>query len=234
MSKSFISYPLTHGLLADLSADEFPTQLWGWNQGILNLPDIGTHFGFVYQGEPVLMTPTSGVFVLKPGMYFSLPGSARLLGAGSGIAITRLGYEGVFSIGGPLEKTGKLLYIDGAMDSLLIPPPMLGDPCLNGLYFPAGISQTQHTHPSMRVGMVVSGRGECVTPDEVIPLTPGVVFVIPALSLHSFRTTDSPMVVCAYHPDSNCGPTHEAHPMILKTMINGVSATHLKEIRTCG
>ncbi len=82
--------------------------------------------------------------------------------------------------------------------------------------------------------MVVSGQGECITPDEVIPLEPGQVFVIPAGSLHSFKTTDSPMVVCAYHPDSDYGPTHEAHPMILRTMVNGISASQLEGIRTRG
>lgn len=228
---NFIPYPLTHGLLADFSFDEFPTQLQAWSDGWLDLQDIGTHYGYVYQGELTIQF-LSGLFVLKPGMYFSLPGAGTLLGNGQGIVITRLNYQGVFSIGGPIESTGRLLYIDGCRDSLLIPPVVKGDPCLNALYFPPGINQTQHTHPSMRLGIVVSGRGECITPDEVTPLTPGQVFVIPAGGLHSFKTTDSPMIVCAYHPDSDYGPTHEAHPMILRTMVNGISASQLEGIRT--
>ncbi len=99
---NFIPYPLTHGLLADLSTDEFPTQLRGWNNGTLYLPNTGTHFGYIQQGGlDILDLPNRGFFSLKPGMYFSLPGAGTLLGGGQGIVITRLGYKGMFSIGGP-------------------------------------------------------------------------------------------------------------------------------------
>ncbi len=228
---NFIPYSLAHGPLADFSNDEFPTQLCAWSDGWLELQGSGTHYGYVYQGQLTIQV-SSGLFVLKSGMYFSLPGAGTLLGDGQGIVITRLGYKGVFNIGGPIEPEGRLLYIDGCRDSLLIPPVVRGDPCLNALYFPPGINQTQHTHPSMRIGMVVSGQGECITPDEVIPLEPGQVFVIPAGGLHSFKTTNSPMVVCAYHPDSDYGPTHENHPMINRTWVNGISAANLEAIRT--
>lgn len=233
MTKAFIPYPLTHGLLVDLSKDEFPTALIHWNQGILRLTASHhvTYFGYVYRGEPLLKT-SAGDFTLREGMYFSLPGGGTLLGEGQGIIISRLGYQGMFSIGGPIEPEGRLLYIDGCRDSLLIPPVLKGNPCLNGLYFPSGINQTPHTHPSMRIGMIVSGYGECVTADEVFPLEPGQVFVIPAGGLHSFRTLDSPMAVVAYHPDSDVGPTNESHPMVNRTLVNGVSAKFLKEIQT--
>ena len=233
MPKAFISYPLHHGLLADFSNDEFPSQLWGYNKTVLNLDSGNTHFGYVYRGR-VILHSSSGVFTLKQGMYFSLPGSGTLFGEGQGIVITRLGYQGMFSIGGPIESAGRLRYIDGCRDSLLIPPVMKGDPCLNALYFPCGIQQTQHFHPSMRIGMVVSGSGECLTADEIIPLESGQVFVIPSGGLHSFRTTDTPLIVCAYHPDSDCGPTDEVHPMINRTLVNGVSASLLEGIRTRG
>lgn len=229
-TKSFIPYSLTHGLLADLSNDEFPTRLRGFDGGWLTLLTAGTHYGYIWEGEPILMIE-AGTFQLAAGMYFSVPGEGKLLG-GKGIVITRLGYQGVFSIGGPVEPTGRLLYIDGCRDSLLIPPVMQGDPCLNALYFPDGIDQTPHTHSSVRVGMIVSGRGECITPDETISLKPGQVFVIPAGGLHSFRTTDSPMVVIAYHPTSETGPTHELHPMRRSTLVNGVSSSQLQEIAT--
>ncbi len=233
LNKAFVPYPLDHGLLADLSLDEFPTQLCGFTRKVhtLDLCTNGSHFGYVHEGQ-VILHCASGVFTLRAGMYFSLPGSGTLFGEGQGIVITRLGYQGMFSIGGPIESTGRLLYIDGCRDSLLIPPVMKGDPCLNALYFPPGINQTPHTHPSMRIGMIVSGRGVCVTADEVIPLMPGQMFVIPAGGLHSFRTEDSPMVVVAYHPDSDCGPTDESHPMVNRTWINGISASQLEEIRT--
>lgn len=51
---NFISYELDHDLLEDLSNDEFPTQLLGFNEhqdDELILPKNGTHFGYVHAGE---------------------------------------------------------------------------------------------------------------------------------------------------------------------------------------
>jgi hypothetical protein len=53
----------------------------------------------------------------------------------------------------------------------------------------------------------------------LIPLSSGTLFVIGSGTLHSFHTAESPMVVLAYHPDSDFGPTHENHPMINRTII---------------
>ncbi len=230
-TESFISYQLSHGLLANMKDDAFPTQLWGCSYDRLDLPDKGTHFGYVYEGT-LTIEHAAGKFNINEGMYFSAPGSTVLSGDGSGIAITRLDYNGFFNLGGPVEAQGRLKYIDGCTDSLLIPPVMMGDGCLNLLYFPMSINQTLHTHPSMRVGMVIRGKGECITPDCVITLEPGCVFVIPAEGHHGFRTTDNEMSVVAYHPDSDFGPTHEFHPMINRTIVGGISANAIVEIRT--
>lgn len=235
MTRSLIFSPFTHGLLADLRHDEFPTLLHGWdNDELIYFPNE-TNYGYVYSERAIISCDAShSFFVLHPGMYFSLPGTGSLLGEGQGIVITLLGCKGVFSVGGPIEPEGRLRYIDGCKDSLLIPPVVKGDPCLNALYFPPGINQTPHTHPSMRIGMIVSGSGEYITLDKIIPLEPGQVFVIPAGALHSFRTTDQPMVVVAWHPDSDYGPDHEDHPMINRTWIDGVSASQLEKIKTRG
>lgn len=230
-AESFISYPLSHGLLADMQADVFPSQLRACSYDRLQLGAGATHFGYVHEGSLTLQH-ASGAFVLKSGMYFSAPGEAVLAGDGAGIVISRLGYDGFFQIGGPVESKGRLKYIDGCTDSLLIPPVMMGDACFNLLYFPTGIDQTLHTHPSMRVGMVIRGQGECITPTGTIPLRAGQVFVIPTDGVHGFRTTDSEMSVVAYHPDSDFGPTHETHPMINRTIVNGLSASKIDEIRT--
>jgi len=231
VTASFYSYPLVQGLLADMGADIFATRLYGFAGGNLQLDPAATYFGYVFEGQCTLRCD-AGEFTLGAGMYFSIPGGGSVSGRGKGIAMARLGCRGFFQIGGPIEATGRLKYIDGCTDSLLIPPVMLGDPCLNQLYFPPGIDQTQHTHPSMRVGMVVNGSGVCITPRETIPLNPGQVFVIPANGLHSFRTDESPMTVIAYHPDSDFGPTHENHPMINRTMVDGESAARIARIRT--
>jgi mannose-6-phosphate isomerase-like protein (cupin superfamily) len=214
---AFSPYPLGQGLLEDLCDYEFPTRVSAWNSAVLSLDSGGTHFGFVYSGAPTLCF-ASGKFPLSPGMYFSVPG-AMSIQKGSGIAISRLSYHGFFHLGGPIEDRGRLRYIDGCTDSLIVPPVMRGDACLNLLHFPPHTQQTPHTHPSIRVGVVVRGGGTCVTPARQIALTPGLAFVIRAGSLHSFHTQDSELLVIAYHPDSDFGPTHENHPMINRTIL---------------
>lgn len=148
------------------------------------------------------------------------------------LVLVTSGYRGMCMVGGELEVQGRLQYIDGCTDSLLIPPVKMGDPCLNHLHFPAGVEQSAHTHPDIRVGMITRGRGECVTPWGNTQLYPGVLFIIHPLGaeklvgldgnehfvgVHSFRTTDSSMDVVAFHPTSDYGPTDEQHPMILQT-----------------
>ena len=210
----FLPFDLTASI--DLRDGPFPTAAAGWT-GSLELPDSGTHFGYVFAG-PTAVSNSAGKFQLQTGMYFAVPGRVSVQG-GSGLAVSRVGFHGFFQVGGPIERTGRLRYIDGCTDSLLIPPVSLGDPCLNLLHIPPGTRQTAHTHPSVRVGLIVRGSGECVTPDGRSPLHPGLAFVIPAGSRHSFHTYEDELLVIAYHPDSDFGPTHECHPMVNRTII---------------
>ena len=230
MMNSFCTFELDTVCLANSCDDQFPTALHAWKEDALELFDNGTHFGFVSCGNPVLRT-RNGEFVLSEKMYFSVPGNFSIAG-GSGIVVTRLDYQGLFSIGGRIETTGRLRYIDGCTDTLLIAPPVLGDPCLNALYFPKNIRQTPHTHPSARVGIVASGAGTCVLPDELVPLQTGQAFVIAPDALHSFNTEHEEMVVIAYHPDSDFGATHENHPLINRTFVETVAAKYLDGIKT--
>jgi hypothetical protein len=228
--KEFSLYKLETGCLSASCDERFPTALHAWNADTLDLPANGTHFGFVQRGTAVLICET-GEFTLGEKMYFCVPTSFQING-GAGVIVTRLNFKGLFSIGGAIEPRGRLRYIDGCTDTLLIPPPLLGDPCLNALYFPPDITQTPHTHPSVRAGIVAKGAGECALPNETFPLNEGDAFVIAPEALHSFNTYDSEMVVIAYHPDSDFGATHENHPMINRTIVGGVSASELIEIRT--
>lgn len=231
MDPAFLPFPLAQGRLAEVGPAAMASVLQAWRGAPLALADEGTHFGFVWQGRARLQCD-AGEFTIGPGMYFSLPGAGSIEGPGSGAVFTRIGLHGVFSLGGPIEQTGRLRYIDGCTDSLLVPPVRRGDACLNALYFPPGINQTEHTHPSARLGLVVSGRGTCLTPAENFALEPGLAFVIPSDARHRFRTGRAPMVVVAYHPDSDFGPTHEAHPMINRTIVDGISAAALVELHT--
>jgi hypothetical protein len=198
--------------------------------------------------------------MLVNGMFASVNGDFDLQNAGlnsKAIVVEVLHTKGVYPknkykaynmFGGYIESEGRLKYIDGCTDSLLIPPVKLGDPCLNHLHFPSGIDQTQHTHPSHRIGIVAKGNGECITPFGCLPLTKGMIFVIKEwdgetyatgidaeehpIGQHAFKTTDETMDVIAFHPDSDFGATDIEHPMINRTIVDGVSASELDDIRT--
>ena len=97
------------------------------------------------------------------------------------------------------DTEGRLRYIDGCRDSLLSPPVRKGDPCFNLLQFPKNTKQTVHTHPSVRMGVVVKGRGNCFDDrGGRADLDECSVFVIPANSSHAFSTGDEEMVFLIY------------------------------------
>lgn len=185
--------------------------------GELSLPDGETHYLYALNDAIVDGYP------LRPGMFASLPGRARVRSERS-LVISRSGYRGVFLLGGPIEAAGRLRYIDGCTDSLLLAPVVCGDPCLNHLHIPAGTRQSQHTHPSVRVGVIVRGHGVCVTPDGEHALSPEMSFVIEPDLPHSFHTDRESLDVVVYHPDSDTGPTHEDHPMKNRTILSGASS----------
>jgi quercetin dioxygenase-like cupin family protein len=221
------------GLLLDLSDDEYPTHVYGWDGGAFDLPGDATHYGMATHGKTTLQTP-QGAIELLPGMFFVQPRSGRIEAAegGRGLVISRLGYRGLRQIGGPIEGAGRLRYIDGCSDTLLVCPPLLGEPCLNHLHIPPNTRQSEHTHPSTRLGIILRGHGECCTPRGVYSLSPGMAWHIPTGCLHAFATSKEPLDVIAWHPDSDFGPTHQHHPMVSRTYVGGVSASELPDIQT--
>jgi len=216
-----------------------------------------SYYCFIYDGQTHI-TLNSLTHNICTNMYFSFSGQAIIEGKGKIIIIEVLHTKGIYPdnnysamnmFGGPLEKEGRLKYIDGCTDSLLIPPVKMGDPCFNHLHFPANIDQTQHTHPSNRIGMVTKGNGECVTPFGTLPLFKGMIFLIKEwdgksfakgedgktypTGTHAFKTFEKEgMDVVAFHPDSDFGATDQIHPMINRTIVNGVSASKIDSIRT--
>lgn len=208
-----------------------PTRVRAWSSSSIELPADGTHYVLAYRGGSTIQhlqrlqhlehLPRAS-FPFDAGMFASVPGSFVIDGAangGSGLVITHQGYRGVFQLGGPIEQHGRLRYIDGCTDSLLLGPPVLGDPCLNHLHIPAGTSQTTHFHPSVRVGIIIAGEGTCITPSGDHPLRAGLAFMIPKGLTHSFCTRGSSLDVVVYHPDSDTGPTDEDHPMRNRTLL---------------
>jgi quercetin dioxygenase-like cupin family protein len=177
-----------------------------------------TVYGYVLDGEVEL--PNG--WVARPEQYFSyaMREDGMFNVKGTSVLIERLGFLGQNTLGGPIEESGRLCYIDGCSDSLLIYPPRQGDPSLNQLYFPPGIDQTYHIHPSVRLGVVVRGKGMSTLRHETIDLEVGNLFCIEEREYHRFRTDDnSTLTVIAFHPDGDWGPTDQNHTMLNRTYI---------------
>ena len=189
----------------------------------------GALFGFA--AWPSLLHFNGRMIPLEAGQYFAVPTPATL-DTSSAFVVEVENYKPLTTIGGPAESKGRLKYIDGCTDTLLIAPPKLGDPCFNLLHFPKHVRQTMHTHPSLRCGMTVFGRGRAIFPDGEVPLEPGSVWFLETNGEHAFHTDDSELLVTAWHPDSDFGPTDFDHPMLNRTIVNGVSAKYIDEIKT--
>lgn len=162
-----------HGEGFDARSTMYPTTLDVYtDEGEYNnVGDLyGTTYGVVVRGDVELTKITADgreKHTLFEGSYFSFPCSFSMkVGHGHHadgfkpcvVLITRLGFLGQM-VTGRLEARGRLSYIDGCNDSLLVYPPRMGDPVLNHLHFPGDILQTQHTHPSIRMGVVLAGEG---------------------------------------------------------------------------
>ena len=229
-----------------------------------------SYYGYVYGGNLKIRQSHYPEISLIDGQYFSVTGKFDINSYESSnlVVIEVLHTKGIYpenkyrampTFGGPIEDEGRLKYIDGCTDSLLISPVKKGDPCFNHLHFPNDIVQTQHTHPSHRIGIVADGHGVCVTPFGNLPLVKGMIFVIKewtkemeeagvgyaegldgnqhACGMHAFNTPhETGMDVIAFHPDSDFGAEDTFHPMINRTIVREdgklVSAGSVEAIRT--
>lgn len=184
-------------------------------------PRFGSIYGYSYGKNAIKIGEK--IHFLEAGQYFSLWAGEHIPEYNMEsklLLIVRLGYKCQNNIGW-IESQGRLSYIDGCTDSLLIYPPRMGDPSLNLLYFPTGIEQTRHLHPSIRVGCVVAGEGwsDVWENGEVTSnkLEVGMHFCLNENELHRFRTEGSSMTVIAWHPDGDWGPTDHNHTMLNRT-----------------
>ena len=232
--------PLRHGLMADFSDLPFPSAIYGVRGGghAITFSAEGTAYGYIDRGNVMLIADGRGFF-LDGGSFFSIPARRRMKILGEngkvdtlGFVCFRIGYVGLCLIGTGLERRGRLKYIDGCSDTLLLAPPLKGDPCLNLLHFPPGIVQTRHTHPTVRAGLIHRGRGACWTADGMEALNTGSVFILAPDAEHAFETDRDEMQLTVFHPDSDFGPTHEEHPMLNRTIVGGRSAKEIDAIRT--
>ena len=122
--------------------------------------------------------------------------------------------------GGYVEEAGRNKYVDGCTASLLVMPPNKGDPCVNHLHIAPHTVQTEHHHPSDRIGMVVRGWGLAHQEAEhPMVLYPGKAWKIPAGERHYFETGNGALDLLVFHPDSARGPTDDAHQMLDATIM---------------
>jgi hypothetical protein len=184
----------------------------------------GSIYGYSFGDNKITIGTVTHSFV--KGQYFSLFLGDQLPKfecSDKLFLVCKLGYKAQNVIGW-VENQGRLTYIDGCTDSLLVYPPRQGDPSLNFLYFPLGIEQTRHLHPSIRFGCVIAGKGISDVWDYTgvheEELSVGVNFCLEENELHCFRTTDSDMTVIAWHPDGDWGPTDHNHTMLNRTYVN--------------
>ena len=176
-----------------------------------------TVYGAVVRGRATLRAP--GLVVqLEAGGFFALPGPCEIAAEAESMVVERPGHRALPCVG-RIEERGRLVYIDGCSDSVLCAPARLGDPVLNHLHFPAGTKQSVHIHPSVRLGVVMRGRGIAFGPSWEEALEPGTAFLLAEHERHAFRTEGSSMDVVAFHPDSDWGPTDAAHPMLNRTYV---------------
>lgn len=216
---NFLARAIESGALYEKIEQAYPSTMLGHKGDTTSLRDPHTHsFGIVTRGK-IQLHSGGDSFSLREGMYFSVPGVCQIVGEGEAAVFQRHGYRGLFSIGGPVEQSGRLTYIDHCTTTLICPPPRDGDPCLNLLSFPANLKQSAHIHPTIRLGAVISGTGHCVLAAGRQALKPGMAFVIEPNLLHSFESGPDGLNVIAYHPDSDGGPTDESHPMLNRTYL---------------
>ncbi len=207
------------GCLLDASNSMYPSVLRGFDHGeeSFSLP-TSTYFGFVVNGNYELHRQNQHFATLQTGMYFSATGPFTLKGKGEMIVIERLGYRGLMQFGGPVEEVGRLCYIDNSNTTMILPPPRMGDPVFNLLVFPPKVIQTPHIHPTVRLGVVYEGEGECILPNQKpLALKPGIAFLLAEGAVHSFNSFDKKLKIIAFHPDSDTGPTDASHPMLNRT-----------------
>ena len=115
---------------------------------------------------------------------------------------------------------GNLSYMDGGTNTNAINPSRSGDPVINYVFFPKGMDQTPHVHPSHRIGFCVRGHGQTDLIEDRVPMKRGDVFFMSRMELHHFLTPQDDCVLFVFAPDSESGPTDEFNPLKARTYID--------------
>lgn len=205
-------------VVLDRTDSMYPCEVHKITNNEFTVPKNSTIYGFCISGEMKI----SETKTVAPNEFFSISSRYncnKITVNGVGFCIIKFGFHGQNVFGGPIEKQGRLCYIDHCSDSLLVYPPRMGDPSLSSLHFPPGIVQTFHTHPSFRLGIVAHGKGYAESKTYKHDLTPGAVFCMEEQEVHRFVTEDSGLIVISFHPDGDWGPTDHDHTLLNRTYL---------------
>jgi hypothetical protein len=181
-------------------------------------------YGYSF-GETNIELPNK-IINIQPEQYFSFyvgNKAPKIEVLDETFFVIRLGYK-CRNIVGDMEDTGRLTYLDGCSTTNLISPDRRGDPGLYHLHFPSHINQTFHRHPTIRLGVIINGEGTNEYMDssgqmKIMKLSPGTIFCLDEQQEHRFITENRSLDICIYHPDSEVGPTDEAHNMLLRSYL---------------
>jgi len=170
----------------------------------------------VSSGTPLLLGSTSshcvvvhsGIFhVALDGCAYPLAdachgffhGAARILGEGRALIFSGPGRRHLPRTGGPIEELGRICHADGSgSHGLQTSAASCASSRLDFLHLPAESRQAMRSMPSLRAGLVLSGRGQCITGNGALPLGAGILFCIPAWVKHGFRGGDEPLRLAIY------------------------------------
>ncbi len=189
-----------------------------------------TVYGYCFENVGVKVVDTYLELDAKDFFSFPLKDNNFSIISEKAFLVFRLGFQGQ-TVSGTIEKKGRLSYIDNCSDSMLVYPPRKGDPSLNALFFPPKIEQSFHTHPSIRIGCVIEGRGEAwrqaivnqgtysTRQPAFVDLKRGDMFYLEENEIHRFSTLDGGMQIVAFHPDGDWGPTDQDHAMLNRTYL---------------
>lgn len=200
----------------------YPSGAWMIEDSEITLPDYCKYssvYGYSF-GDSIIHIDDKN-YHLEKGQYFGLniKNFCKIFTSSKIFVVCRLGYI-TPNVLGWIEKKGRLTYIDGCSDTILVYPSRMGDPSLNLLYFPKNINQSFHTHPSLRFGCIVDGYGiGDLEDDESMILNQGNMFCLDQQQKHRFKTEENYMTVIAFHPDGDWGPTDHNHIMINRTYL---------------
>jgi hypothetical protein len=172
--------------------------------GNLSLPEGWTHFGFFEHGPMEIRSVKHGDARLPRGGFFRVPGAMSLYGR-AGFVISQKGERGFFQSGGSFLDLKAIKYPPGGEQNCLIWPagPYLSS--LNYLKLTSGMGwQEEHSHPSPRLNIVLTGRAMCKASNGLFEIAGGDIILLKTNEDHSFGDAHPihPLTFVAFHPDS--------------------------------